>query len=122
LAKDIRELVLLWPRAGTRQEDGACQVVARVTALGHKGVPLSLSRVEVRPGDPRPEDGDRELLTWEMPRRRWVHTPDPALPAQWVEIDGALATGKETVESVLDHMDGGRTLLGTGSGVTMHAP
>ncbi len=122
LPRQVPQLVFLWPRAGIRLDEGGCRVVARVLTVGHKGLLVTLARVEGRPQDPRPADGVEDLLSHGVALKRWVTTPDPARPTTWVEVDGAPATGKETVESLLDHLDGGRAILPGGTSVTLPAP
>lgn len=97
----VKELVVMWPRAGRRKADG-CQSVARLTIVNHQGLLLTLS--VVRYTDDAPPPGDYRVVLDEPPARAVLEL-DPGHPRVRIEIAGAPSTGRETLESTLEFID-----------------
>ncbi len=96
----IKELVVMWPRAG-RRDDDSCASVARMTIVNHQGLLLTLSVVRYAGDAPSP----RDYRVVEDAPLRAVLELDPGHPKVRVEMAGAPSTGREMLESTLEFID-----------------
>jgi hypothetical protein len=112
LPTEIAETVVLWPRAGKRTVDGACQSVTRFTLVNHTGQIITVSFIETDEDVPTPADG------WEVVEDAGPHRArfrvgqdslgsggDPADTKWFIESESAPTTSQETLESLLGFFD-----------------
>jgi len=101
----IKELVVMWPRAG-RMEDaqGRCRSVARLTTLNHQGVPITVSFV-FHGKEERPSGQDYRLLSDASPPRAVMDmVANSEHPNVLVEAAGAPSTSREALEGLLEFL------------------
>ncbi len=112
LPTEVRETIVLWPRAGKRTVDGVCQSVTRFTLVNHTGQVVTLSFVQVDEDAPAPPDGWRLIEDDGPPRARFTATQDslgaggePPGSRWFLESESAPTTSQETLESILGFFD-----------------
>lgn len=98
----VKELVLLWPRAGRRVEGDRCTAVARLAVVTHQGMLVTLS-MELH-DRPAPARGYRRL---DAPMRRASLdlVPAPEHPLIHAVIDGGPSLDRDLLETALSFMD-----------------
>ncbi len=98
----VKELVLLWPRAGCG-DDGASS--ARLTLVNHQGEVLTLTvAVHARGTTPKALDY-RSLPKEPIPRAELESVPSPDHPHILVRVAGQPATPREGLEGAGDFID-----------------
>ncbi len=103
LPDHVKELVLLWPRAGcTRQ---GRHPAGRLTLVNHQGEVLTLT-VLLRPRDVTTEPSDYQVLRdADVPRAELELAPSPDHPHVLVRVAGPPATPREGLEGPGDFLD-----------------
>jgi hypothetical protein len=112
LPREIRETIVLWPRAGKRTVDGDCQSVTRFTLVNHTGQIVTISFVELPEGAVLPADG-WELVVDDGPSRARFRATQTALGSAgeptgrvwFLESESGPTTSQETLESILSFFD-----------------
>ena len=111
LPTEVRETIVLWPRAGKRKVDGDCQSVTRFTLVNHTGQVVTVSFIQLEEGAAVPADG-WEVIEEAPVRARFRVTQDalgaggePPGARWFIESESAPATSQETLESILGFFD-----------------
>ncbi len=93
---------MLWPRVGRDREADGCVVVARLTAVDHQGLVLTLSARLSKVPTP-PEELDYKIVDDAAPpHARFRLAPRPDQPGNIIEARGAPSTSRDTLEASLD--------------------
>lgn len=99
----VKELVVLWPRAGCTRDGGL--PAARMTLVNHQGEVLTLT-VLLRARGVTAEASDFQVLTDGGAHRAELElAPSPAHPHVLVRVAGAPATPREGLEGPGDFLD-----------------
>ncbi len=101
----VKELVVLWPRAGRLKGADPCVPVARLTLVDHPGRVLTLTVLRFPEGTTPPARDFRTLRDDPIPRAELEQAPDPTRPHLIVRISGALGTPREGLESAVDFLE-----------------
>ncbi|MEE2829033.1 MAG: hypothetical protein VX498_07590 [Myxococcota bacterium] len=98
----LKELVVLWPRSGSRREDGRCVSVARLTIIDHHGVISTLS-VELHPTGSSPSYEDYRVENeGDVPRAVFTSQPRPSHPHILVSLAGPVGSARDSLERTLE--------------------
>jgi len=97
----VKELVVLWPRAGKGTQSDLCVSVARLTIVNHQGVLMTLSMVLYDGAAPEPRDY-RVIADDTMPRAVLELRPETSRNDLLIEMAGAPSTSREALESTLE--------------------
>ena len=98
----LKELVVQWPRAGSRKGPGGCVSVARLTLIDHQGLVTTLS-VELHSEPQRPPDSDYGVILDDgMPRAELVVLPAPSALEVRVVLAGPPSGGRDLLERTLE--------------------
>ena len=97
----IKEMVILWPRVGRRNDEHGCATVTRLTTINHQGVLMTLSFVRYDE-DRAPQPRDYRILPEPVPRAVLELQPDGARPWLLVEMTGAPSTSRDSLEQTLE--------------------
>jgi hypothetical protein len=95
----------MWPRAGrTKDPEGRCRSVARLTVLNHQGVPITVSFI-FHGKDERPQGQDFRLLSDASPPRAVMDmVASSEHPHVLVEASGAPSTSRDALEGLLEFL------------------
>lgn len=100
----IKELVVMWPRAGRMKDESGCRTVARITALNHQGVPITVSFI-IHDSELRPQGQDYRLLNEATPPRAVMDmVASSEYPHVLVEAAGAASTSRDALEGLLEFL------------------
>ena len=106
LPRYIKELVVQWPRIGTRLEASGCVTVARLTIFDHLAVPLTLSFEIHSRALPPPSPDYAVLEDLEMRRAVLWTQPSEEFPTILMSLAGPPAAARDSLERALDFVDG----------------
>jgi hypothetical protein len=98
----IKELVVQWPRAGSRKGPAGCVSVARLTLIDHQGVMTTLSLELHAQDQPLPDPDYRVILDDGMPRAVFTLRPSASLPHIVVSLAGGPAAPRDSLERSLE--------------------
>jgi hypothetical protein len=98
----LKELVLLWPRAGKASTEHGCASVARLTVVNHQGLTVTMSFVLYGKGEVPPPRDYRRLDDHGTPRAVLEVAPSGEHPWILVEMAGGPATSREALEATLE--------------------
>lgn len=101
----VKELVVLWPRAGVVRAAEPCLPAARLTLIDHPGKVLTLTVLLHPTGTTPPARDYRALPDDPIPRAELELAPDPERPHLIVRIAGALGTPREGLEAAVDFLE-----------------
>ncbi len=101
----VKELVVLWPRAGRVEGSDPCVPAARLTLVDHPGRILTLTVLRFPEGTTPPARDFRALPDDPIPRAELELAPDSAQPHLIVRIAGALGTPREGLEAAVDFLE-----------------
>ena len=100
----VKELVVMWPRVGRVSGKDGCRSVARITALNHQGVPITVSFI-LYDREERPQGQDYRLLADANPARAVMDmVASDEYPHVLVEAAGAPSTSREALEGLLEFL------------------
>jgi len=96
----------MWPRAGrTKDLEGRCRSVARLTIVNHQGVPITVSFI-FHGKDERPQGQDYRLLSDATPPRAVMDmVASSEHPHVLVEASGAPSTSRDALEGLLEFLN-----------------
>ena len=98
----IKELVVQWPRAGTRKGAVGCVSVARLTLVDHQGLITTLSVEVYGAAQPVPEPDYRVIDTDGMPRAVLTQRPSSEFPQILISLSGPPAAARDSLERSLE--------------------
>ncbi len=100
----VKELVVIWPRAGRVKDKDGCRSVARLTVLNHQGVPITVSFI-IHNTEQRPQGQDYRLLAESSPPRAVMDmVASSEYPHVLVEAAGAASTSRDALEGLLEFL------------------
>jgi hypothetical protein len=100
----VKELVVMWPRVGRVKDKAGCRSVARITALNHQGVPVTVSFI-IHESEQRPQGQDYRLLAEASPPRAVMDmVASSEHPHVLVEAAGAASTSRDALEGLLEFL------------------
>ena len=102
LPSAVKELVVQWPRAGKRRQDGKCVSVARLTLVDHQGVITTLGVEAHEPGTSPAFDDYRVVEDDGMPRAVFTTRPAPSTPNVLISLSGPAGAARDSLERSLE--------------------
>lgn len=109
LPRQVRELVVLWPRVGRSKGDG-CRTVGRLTLIDHMGHVVTASWVLRGKGEEappegfvpwHPREGEERAERTGPPRNEMTWWPEGARPDLHVVVAGSPSAPEETLEGII---------------------
>jgi hypothetical protein len=98
----LKELVVQWPRSGSRKGASGCVSVARLTLIDHQGLVTTLS-LELHSAPQSPPQPDYQVVLDDgMPRAELTVLPAPTALEVRVVLAGPPSGGRELLERTLE--------------------
>lgn len=98
----VKELVVQWPRAGSRKGASGCVSVARLTLVDHQGLITTLSVEIYGEAQPPPEPDYRVIDEAPMSRSVLTQRPSSEFPQILVSLAGPPAAARDSLERSLE--------------------